>query len=333
MRDQGPTQNRKDLRPPVRRSQQDRIPPLTALVASIPGTGFAGLIRILAPAPEHVLSAKSPGLHRVYESLQSATLFASSSVATTSDFSPLGPSHKLMSHEPRLFTSESVSEGHPDKVSDQISDAVARRHRLLKDPSVARCLRDHDVTRPRGRSPARSLTDVVHRLPGACAREVVRRHRLQRSRPSVSTPTRCAVLVAIGEQSKPTLPSASTPTTSQSKEQGAGDQGMMFGYACRETDAFMPFPIHYSHRILEHIGWPRGRVRSVRLPASGLEVVSSRWNTTRTGMPQPRRHRRDLAPAHSRTCRDERSAGRTAARSVKETLPSGARSTPIPVGS
>src|SRR5690606_572174 len=66
----------------------------------------------------------------------------------------------------------------------------------------------------------------------------------------------CAVLTAIGTQS-PDIALGVDAHTSQSKEQGAGDQGMMFGYACRETDAFMPFPIHFSHRILEALARAR----------------------------------------------------------------------------
>jgi S-adenosylmethionine synthetase len=72
----------------------------------------------------------------------------------------------------------------------------------------------------------------------------------------------CAVLSAIGTQS-PDIALGVDEGTSQSKEQGAGDQGMMFGYACAETDAFMPFPIFYAHRVLESLAAAR---KSGRFP-------------------------------------------------------------------
>ena len=84
----------------------------------------------------------------------------------------------------------------------------------------------------------------------------------------------CAVLTSIQRQSAD-IALGVDASTSQSKEQGAGDQGMMFGYACRETDALMPFPIHFSHRILEALAQARksGRFKFLRPDAKSQLTV------------------------------------------------------------
>jgi S-adenosylmethionine synthetase len=163
-----------------------------------------------------------------------------------------------MSKQPVLFTSESVSEGHPDKVCDQISDAVLDAI-LAQDPgSRVAC---ETLT-------SRGLVVVTGEITTKAAvnyQEVVREviQDIGYNDPSIGFDANsCAVLTAIGTQSAD-IALGVDETTSQSKEQGAGDQGMMFGYACRETEALMPFPIHYSHRILEAMAKAR---KSGRFP-------------------------------------------------------------------
>ncbi len=175
-----------------------------------------------------------------------------------------------MSKELRLFTSESVSEGHPDKVCDQVSDAVLDAF-LAQDPDSrvaceTMCSRGFVVLA--GEITTKGIVDFQD-----VVRNVIKD--IGYDDPEVGFDhNSCAVLTSIQRQS-PDIALGVDSHTSQSKEQGAGDQGMMFGFACNETDALMPFPIHFSHRILEALAAARksGKYKFLRPDAKSQLTV------------------------------------------------------------
>jgi S-adenosylmethionine synthetase len=178
-----------------------------------------------------------------------------------------------MSQEPRIFTSESVSEGHPDKVCDQISDGILDAI-LEQDPNgrvACETLTSRGLVVITGEITTTARVDYAE-----VARTVIREIGYDRSELGFDAAS-CGILIAIGQQS-PDIALGVDAQTSQSKEQGAGDQGMMFGYACRETDALMPFPIHYSHRILEALAEARKSGRFQFLRPDSKSQLSIRYD-------------------------------------------------------
>ena len=144
----------------------------------------------------------------------------------------------------KLFTSESVSEGHPDKMADQISDAVLDA--ILSDDPSSRVAVETMVKTGMAIIAGEVRTNTYVDLEDV-VRKVINDIGYDNSDVGFDG-NNCAVLNAIGKQSGDI---AMGVDASASKDIGAGDQGLMFGYASNETDAFMPAPIHYSHLLVK----------------------------------------------------------------------------------
>lgn len=161
-----------------------------------------------------------------------------------------------MTNNKRLFTSESVTEGHPDKIADQVSDAILDE--ILKDDPNARVACETTVTTGMALISGEISTTTYVDIPKV-VRETIKEIGYTRAKYGYDSQT-MAVLTAIDEQSPDIAQGVDTAleyrddiSEEEIEATGAGDQGLMFGYATNETDTYMPLPIFLSHQLAKRL--------------------------------------------------------------------------------
>ena len=173
----------------------------------------------------------------------------------------------------RFFTSESVSQGHPDKVCDQISDAILDAM-LEQDPNsrvACETLVTTGLVVVAGEISSKAVVDY---------QEVVRKKiaEIGYNKPGLGFDAEgCAVMISVHHQS-PDIAQGVNVGQGLHKEQGAGDQGIMFGYACNETKTYMPFAIYYAHRLIEYLTMMREKDRISYLRPDAKSQVTVEYN-------------------------------------------------------
>ncbi len=181
-----------------------------------------------------------------------------------------------MSHRNYLFTSESVSEGHPDKLCDRISDAVVDAHiRAMPEARVA-CETLATTNRVVIAGEVRGSKSVDAKMVESLARDAIRDIGYEQEGFHWQ---HASIEVLLHEQSADI---AQGVDSKDNKDEGAGDQGIMFGYACRETPELMPAPILYAHKILRLMAEAR---RSGRETALGPDAKSQVTIAYEDGVP------------------------------------------------
>lgn len=175
----------------------------------------------------------------------------------------------MISSRTHIFTSESVTEGHPDKMADQISDTLLDAY-LALDPNskvaletvlkTGLCLIAGEVSSHAQISHEKLIRKKIEEI-GYVSSELG------------FDAQNCSILLAIGDQS----PDIAMGVDKSSEEIGAGDQGLMFGYACNETENFMPFPITYAHNLAKRLSFVRKEKILPFLGPDGKTQVSVRY--------------------------------------------------------